>query len=121
MGSSLLVVPPSGPLSYPMPVARMADSLLELLMAETKRLVREKEYAVHAVAAALIERGELIGDELELVFRAADATNAAAAAPFERQLVVLPRMFSDPVAAAGGTWPAETESVAAAFEPVRPS
>jgi cell division protease FtsH len=122
MGSSLLVVPPSGPLSYPMPVARMADSLLELLMAETKRLVREKEYAVHAVAAALIERGELIGDELELVFRAADATNAAAAAPFERQLVVLPRMFSDPVAAAGGgTWPAETESVAAAFEPVRTS
>jgi cell division protease FtsH len=118
MGSSLLVVPPSGPLSYPMPVARMADTLLDLLMSETKRLVREKEYAVHAVAAALVEHGELIGDELDEVFRLADAAHPKAAGPFERKLVVLPRMFVEPESAAGGgTWPAESEGVAAAFDP----
>ncbi len=121
MGSSLLVVPPTGPLSYPMPVARMADQLLELLMAETKRLVREKAYAVHAVAAALQEKGELIGEELEAVFRAADATHPAEAKPFERQLVVLPRMFVDREGAAGGSWPAEQEGAAAAFRPDWPA
>jgi cell division protease FtsH len=117
MGSSLLVLPPTGPLSYPMPVARMADMLLEVLMTETKRLVREKEYAVHAVAAALVEHGELIGEELDEVFRAADEANTAAAHPFKRQLVVLPRMFIEPETAAGGTWPTEAEGVAAALEP----
>jgi len=116
MGSSLLVLPPTGPLSYPMPVARMADMLLEVLMTETKRLVREKEYAVHAVAAALLEHGELIGEELDEVFRAADESNGGAAHPFKRQLVVLPRMFIEPETAAGGTWPTEAEGVAAAFE-----
>ncbi|HEU4673151.1 MAG TPA: AAA family ATPase [Candidatus Limnocylindrales bacterium] len=120
MGSSLLVVPPTGPLSYPMPTARMADQLLELLMAETKRLVREKAYAVHAVAAALQEKGELIGEELEAVFEAADAAHAKEAAPFQRQLVVLPRMFVDRENAGGGTWPMEQEGVAAAFRPLEP-
>jgi hypothetical protein len=67
MGSSLIVVPPAGPLSYPMPVTRMADALLDLLMEETKRLIREKEYVVHAVAAALMEKGE--GDPLESTCR----------------------------------------------------
>jgi cell division protease FtsH len=118
MGSSLLVVPPTGPLSYPMPVARMADQLLELLMTETKRLMREKTYAVHAVAAALQEKGELIGEELEAVFAAADAAHAAQAGPFRRQLVVLPRMFVEREAAGAGTWPAEQEAVAAAFRPM---
>ena len=42
---------------------------LAILMDETKRLMQEKEYAVHAVAEALLEHGELIGDELEDVFR----------------------------------------------------
>jgi cell division protease FtsH len=120
MGSSLLVVPPTGPLSYPMPTARMADQLLELLMAETKRLIREKAYAVHAVAAALQEKGELIGEELEAVFEAADAAHAEEASPFERQLVVLPRMFVDRENAGGGSWPAEQEAVAAAFRPLEP-
>ena len=57
MGNGLLVMPSSGNLSYPMPIARMAESLLQTLMTETKRLVTEKEYAVHAVAAALLEQG----------------------------------------------------------------
>src|SRR5262245_57781974 len=95
MGSGLLVMPATGTLAYPMPIARMADALLETLMEETKRLIQEKAYAVHAVAAALIEHGELIGTELEEVFRAADAANPEAAKPFERQLFTLPRLFDD--------------------------
>ena len=117
MGSSLLVVPPTGPtaLTYPMPVAKMADTLLDVLMAETKRLIREKRYAVHAVAEALIEKGELIGSELEEIFVKADLENPEAARPFERKIVALPRLFQEPGAVAGGAgWPAEAEDVAAA-------
>ena len=115
MGSSLLVVPASGPLSYPMPVAQMADQLLETLMAETKRLVREKEFAVHAVAAALLEHGELIGSELEAVFDEAERANADRSRTFERKLFSLPRLFKDPNAvASAGTWPVEEQRAAAA-------
>ena len=118
MGSGLLVMPATGVLSYPMPAARMADALLEDLMEETKRLVNEKEYAVHAVAAALMEHGELIGTELELVFTTADAANPDKAVPFERRLFTLPRLFEDrngePAAAADGAWPAKGEEAAAA-------
>jgi cell division protease FtsH len=104
MGSSLLIVPanPPGSLNYSLPIARMADELLQLLMDETRRLIREKEYAVHAVAAALLEHGELIGPELEAVFDAADAANPKEAEPFERQLLALPRPFEQPVY--GGEW-----------------
>jgi len=115
MGSSLLVVPATGPLNYPMPVAQMADALLEHLMAETKRLIHEKEFAVHAVASALLEKGELIGSELEEVFERAEAENASSSKPFERRLFTLPRLFKDPAAAAaGGTWPVAAEPAAAA-------
>jgi len=117
MGTGLLVMPPGQTaLSYPMPVARMADSLLQTLMIETKRLIHEKEYAVHAVAAALIEHGELIGTELEAVFEAADAANPEAARPFERQVFTLPRLFDDEGGGAVGatTWPAEEAGTAAA-------
>jgi cell division protease FtsH len=118
MGSGLLVMPATGVLSYPMPAARMADALLETLMEETKRLVNEKAYAVHAVAAALMEHGELIGTELEQVFVAADAANPDRSAPFQRQLFTLPRLFEDrngePAAAADGAWPAKGEETAAA-------
>ena len=96
MGSSLLVLPQMGPQGYPMHVARMADALLDHLMDETKRLMREKEYAVHAVAQALIEQGELIGADLEAVFRAADEANADQAGSFERRVITLPRLFRDP-------------------------
>jgi len=118
MGSGLLVMPATGVLSYPMPAARMADALLETLMEETKRLVNEKAYAVHAVAAALIEHGELIGTELDAVFAEADAANPDKSAPFERRLFTLPRLFEDrngePAAAADGAWPAKGEETAAA-------
>ena len=101
-------------MGYPMPIARMADAMLDRLMAETKRLMQEKEYAVHAVASALLAHGELIGDELEAVFVSADRANPGKSAQFERKLVTLPRLFQDPAIAAGSNWPGESEPVAAA-------
>jgi ATP-dependent Zn protease len=114
MGSTLLVLPPTGPLQYPLPVAKMADTLLDLLMEETKRLVREKEYAIHAVAQALLEKEELIGQELEEVFVAADAANPQAGPAFERKLISLPKLFAEPNGAANGTWQPDAEATAAA-------
>ena len=113
MGTSLLVFPRSDLGGVPGPVARMADSLLHTLMEETKRLVREKDYAVHALAAALLEKGELIGPELDSVFEAADRAHPAKAGPFERKLMALPKLFEDP-AQANGTWGAQVEAQAAA-------
>jgi hypothetical protein len=52
--------------------------------------MREKEYAIHAVAGALIQRLELIGPELEEIFKYADEANPEKAAPFVRRPVVLP-------------------------------
>ena len=68
-------------------------------MTETKRLMQEKEYAVHAVAQALMEKGELFGEELDEVFEAADAANPDLATPFQRRLLTLPRLFQEPAQA----------------------
>jgi len=91
MGSTLLTFA-ANPVGPSPQVLRMADKLLDLLYEETKRLIREKEYAVHAVAGALLEKGELIGPELEEVFLAADAANPDSAGPFQRQPIYIPKM-----------------------------
>jgi cell division protease FtsH len=91
MGSTLLATSASTMGPNPI-VLRLADKLLDQLYDETKRLMREKEYAVHAVAGALLEKGELIGPELDEVFLAADAANADQAGPFLRQGVKLPKL-----------------------------
>jgi hypothetical protein len=90
MGSTLMVAPASPVGGYPDTVLLLVDSLLQQLFEETKRLMREKEYAIHAVAGALIQRLELIGPELEEVFKYADEANPEKAAPFVRKPVVLP-------------------------------
>jgi len=90
MGSTLMVAPTSAVGGYPDTVLLLVDNLLQQLFEETKRLMREKEYAVHAVAAALIQHEELIGPELDEVFRYADEANPEKAAPFVRNPVVLP-------------------------------
>jgi cell division protease FtsH len=116
MGPTLLAVPPS-PMGGASPqVLRLADLLLQTLYEDTKRLMREKEYAVHAVASALLQKGELIGPELEEIFVYADEANPDKAAPFERKSVELPTLFEElphqnglnPAAAAGIT--ASTEA-----------
>ena len=52
-----------------------AHELLDQLYEETERLLREKEPAVHYLAKALIERDELIGEELEEVFAEIEAAH----------------------------------------------
>ncbi|HZP96147.1 MAG TPA: AAA family ATPase [Candidatus Limnocylindria bacterium] len=91
MGSTLLAFPPSAA-GAPPQVLSLADKLLEALYEETKRLIREKEYAVHAIAGALLQKGELIGPELDEIFDAADLSNPEAAKPFVRRPVTLPKM-----------------------------
>jgi cell division protease FtsH len=99
MGSTLLAVPQTPMGGYPEPVLRLADQLLDALYAETKRLVMEKRYAVDAVAGALLERGELIGPELEEIFVSADAANPEGATPFVRRPVELPKLREMPPSA----------------------
>ncbi len=92
MGPTLLAMGASGAMTPPGPVLRLADRLLDELFEETKRLMREKEYAIHAIAGALMQKGELIGPELDEIFDAADLSNPEASKPFERKLLVLPKM-----------------------------
>jgi cell division protease FtsH len=95
MGPTLLAVPPS-PMGGASPnVLRLADRLLESLYEDTKRLMREKEYAVHAVANALLQKGELIGPELEEIFVFADEANPDKAGPFQRKRPELPKLFDE--------------------------
>jgi cell division protease FtsH len=95
MGPTLLAVPQS-PMGGTSPqVLRLADHLLDALYVDTKRLMREKEYAVHAVANALLAKGELIGPELEEIFVYADEANPDRAKPFERKPVELPKLFEE--------------------------
>src|SRR6185503_14719920 len=91
MGSTLMVSTTSMS-GFPPHVLMLADKMLHELYEETKRLIREKEYAVHAVAAALMERQELIGSELDEIFAFADEAHPEKAAPFIRMPLVLPTM-----------------------------
>src|SRR5881296_3739798 len=91
MGSTLLAFPPNA-MGAPPQVLSLADKLLEGLYEETKRLIHEKEYAVHAIAGQLLQRGELIGPELDEIFEAADLSNPEMAKEFVRRPVNLPKM-----------------------------
>jgi hypothetical protein len=64
-----------------------------------------------------MERGELIGSELEEVFAQANAMHKGGDKPFERKLFQLPRMFNEQTPAIGGGWPTEEQGIAAASEP----
>ena len=80
----LTTIPPALP---PQPVIVGAHDLLDQLYEETERLLREKEPAIHHLAKALIERDELIGDELEEVFAEAEAQYPELLRPFERKIL----------------------------------
>jgi cell division protease FtsH len=90
MGSTLMVAPASAVGGYPEAVLIMVDNMLQQLFEETKRLMREKEYAVHAVASSLMEREELIGPELDEIFKYAEEAHPEKAAPFVRKPLILP-------------------------------
>jgi cell division protease FtsH len=87
MGPTKLIIPvqPNQPPIGPVLVA--AHELLDTLYEETERLLREKESAIHHLAKALIERDELIGDELEDVFAEVEAAHPELLTPFERRII----------------------------------
>ena len=115
MGSSLLAMP-MNPMGMPPSVMRLADRLLDQLYDETKRLIQQKEYAVHAVAGGLLQHGELIGSELDEIFDAADLSNLEMAKPFDRKTVSLPK-FSEEWEKTDGQAPIAIPVAAAAEKP----
>jgi cell division protease FtsH len=87
MGPTKIIIPmkPNDPPIGPVIVA--SHELLDQLYEETDRLLHEKEAAIHYLAKALIERDELIGDELEEVFAEAEAANPELLDTFERKII----------------------------------
>jgi hypothetical protein len=117
MGPSLLAVPSQNALGgIPEPLMKIADKMLDLLYVETRRLVREKGAAVHAVANALLEKGELIGEELDEIFAMVGEAHPEVLTPFERKTLVLPKPFEEPWRKAE-TVPIPEQIPAAASEP----
>jgi cell division protease FtsH len=112
MGPTKLIIPvqPNQPPIGPVLVA--AHELLDTLYEETERLLREKEPAIHHLAKALIERDELIGDELEEVFAEVEAAHPELLTPFERRIIQF-REFA-PVHQPAEAW---TPAAPAAQEP----
>jgi cell division protease FtsH len=85
------------------PVIVAAHELLDQLYEETDRLLHEKEAAIHHLAKALIERDELIGDELEQVFTEVEAAHPQLLEPFERRLIQF-REFAPMPPAEADSW-----------------
>jgi len=87
MGPTKILVPMKADQPPIGPVLVAAHELLDQLYEETDRLLHEKEPAIHHLANALIERDELIGDELEEVFAEVEAANPKLLEKFERRLI----------------------------------
>lgn len=119
MGSTLMVAPATMT-GYPPQVLTLVDKMLKQLHEETKRLMQEKDFAVHAVAAALMEREELIGLELEEVFKFAEEAHPEKAGPFIRKELVLPTMEELMQNGANGHIPAMVPVVAGQPVPGQP-
>jgi hypothetical protein len=102
--------------------------MLDDLYAETERLLREKEPAIHHLAKALIERDELIGDELEEVFAEVERARPELKEKFERKIIPF-RDFAPPERPIVESWappqPAQQDAAAsdapAASVPGEPS
>ena len=115
MGPTMLVVPMQAGAPPIGPVLSGANELLDQLYEETERLLREKEPALHFLAKELIERDELIGEELEDVFRRIEAMYPYLRRPYDRKLVTF-RPFGShdrPDAETFQKPPAEGEEIAA--------
>jgi cell division protease FtsH len=87
MGPTKLILPVVNSAAPAGPVLIGAHELLDQLYEETDRLLHEKEPAIHYLARALIEHGELIGDELEAVFNEIETTYPYLRRPFERKVL----------------------------------
>src|SRR5205085_9038033 len=103
MGPTKLVFPLQPGQMPPGPVMVAAHEFLDQLYEETERLLREKEPAIHHLAKALIERDELIGEELEEVFGEIEAQCPQLLRPFERKIISF-RSFTPPEKAPVDAW-----------------
>jgi cell division protease FtsH len=117
MGPTKLVAPLQPAALPPGPFTVAAHELLDDLYAETDRLLREKEPALHHLARALIERDELIGDELEEVFAEVERAHPELKNKFERKIIPF-RDFAPPERQVGENWvPQPAVQQEAASEP----
>jgi cell division protease FtsH len=115
MGPTKIITPLQPSQLPPAPFVVAAHEMLDDLYAETERLLREKEPAIHHLAKALIERDELIGDELEEVFREVEAAHPELKDKFERKIIPF-RDFAPPDRQPGSDWvpqPAAQQTAAA--------
>ena len=103
MGPTKIIAPVIPGQLPPAPFVVAAHEMLDELYAETERLLREKEPAIHHLAKALIERDELIGDELEEVFREVERAHPELLEKFERQIIPF-RDFAPPERQIGEGW-----------------
>ena len=120
MGPTLLSVPAASAMGgggIPEPLMRIADKMLDQLYTDTRRLVREKGPAVHAVANALLEKQELIGDELDEIYAMVEEAHPEILTVFVRKPLELPKPFRDEPWRKSETIPLPEQIPAAATEP----
>jgi ATP-dependent Zn protease len=103
MGPTKIIVPLVPNQLPPAPFVVAAHEMLDDLYEETERLLHEKEPAIHHLAKALIERDELIGDELEEVFLEVERSHPELAKKFERKIIPF-RDFAPPDRQNGEGW-----------------
>jgi cell division protease FtsH len=116
MGPTKIIFPlPPGQMP-PGPFIVAAHEMLDDLYAETERLLREKEPAIHHLAKALIERDELIGDDLEAVFVEVETAYPELKDKFERKIIPF-RDFAPPDRQTGEGWVPQAAVQQAAAEP----
>jgi len=87
MGPTKIIAPLMPNQLPPGPFVVAAHEMLDELYEETERLLREKEPAIHHLAKALIERDELIGDDLEEVFAEVERAQPKLLDKFERKII----------------------------------
>jgi cell division protease FtsH len=87
MGPTKVIYPLQPGQMPPGPFMVAAHEMLDDLYEETERLLREKAPAIHHLARALIDRDELIGDELEEVFQEVEAAYPHLKDKFERKII----------------------------------
>jgi cell division protease FtsH len=118
MGPTKIIAPLVPGQFPPAPFVVAAHEMLDDLYAETERLLREKEPAIHHLAKALIERDELIGDELEDVFAEVERAHPELLEQFERKIIPF-RDFAPPERPIGEGWvpPSAAQGQEAAAEP----
>jgi cell division protease FtsH len=117
MGPTKIITPLVANQLPPAPFVVAAHEMLDDLYAETERLLHEKEPAIHHLAKALIERDELIGDELEAVFVEVETAHPELKDKFERKIIPF-RDFAPPDRPPGEGWaPQPAAQQEAAAEP----